>query len=56
MKSAEALTHMLFNDAASTYDWFPESFKVTEKRLNEIVFEGRRNIKAPAELALATGW
>ncbi len=56
LKSAEALTHMLFNDAASTYDWFPESFKITEKRLDEIVFEGRRNMKAPAELALATDW
>jgi hypothetical protein len=44
LKSAEALTHMLFHDTPSTYDWFPESFKITEKRLKEMVFEGRKNI------------
>jgi hypothetical protein len=37
LKSAEALVHMLFNDALKSYDWFPEAFKVTEKRLNETV-------------------
>jgi hypothetical protein len=42
LKSAEALTHMMFNDIPSTYDWFPESFKITEKRLNEMIFEGKR--------------
>jgi hypothetical protein len=54
VKSAEALTHMIFNDAPTTYDWFPESFKITEKRLNKIVFKGRKNMKAPSELPLAT--
>jgi len=53
-KSAEALTHMIFNDASSTYDWFPESFKITEERLNKMVFKGRRNIKAPFELPLVS--
>lgn len=54
LKSAEALSHMILNDAPSTYDWFPESFKITEKRLNEMVFKGRKNMKAPPELTPAT--
>jgi len=50
LKSAEALTHMIFNDDPRTYDWFPESFKITEERLDKVVFEGRRNMKVPPEL------
>jgi len=55
LKSAEALTHMIFNDSPNSYDWFPESFKISEKRLNEMVFKGRRNVKALSEMALAVG-
>lgn len=47
LKSAEALTHMLFNDAAEEFNWFPESLLITEKRLDEVVFEGRAGMKAP---------
>jgi len=54
LKSAEALTHMIFNDAPGAYDWFPESFKITEERLNKIIFEGRRHMKAPSELPAMT--
>jgi hypothetical protein len=37
LKSAEGLVHMLFGDAPEDYDWLPEAFKVTEKRLNDTV-------------------
>ena len=47
LKSAEALTHMLFNDAPEKFSWFPESILITEKRLDEVVFEGRKGMKAP---------
>jgi hypothetical protein len=47
LKSAEALTHMLFNDAPEEFSWFPESILITKKRLDEVVFEGRKGMKAP---------
>jgi hypothetical protein len=47
LKSAEALTHMLFFDRPEKFSWFPESLLITEKRLGELVFEGRKNMKAP---------
>lgn len=47
LKSAEALTHMLFGDAPDEFDWFPESLLITKKRLDEAVFEGRAGMKAP---------
>ena len=51
LKCAEALTHMVLNDDNCTYEWFPESFKITEKRLKEVVFEGRKGMKVPPEIA-----
>lgn len=53
LKCAEALTHMVLGDERSEYEWFPESFRITEKRLNEVVFEGRKGMKAPPELVMA---
>ncbi|KAE9969601.1 hypothetical protein EG328_006782 [Venturia inaequalis] len=47
LKSAEALTHMLFGDAPDEFDWFPESLRITEKRLDEVCFQGRAGMKAP---------
>jgi hypothetical protein len=38
VKSAEALVHMLFADPPKSYDWFPEAFTLTEKRLKESEF------------------
>lgn len=52
LKCAEALTHMVVGDDESEYTWFPESFRITEKRLNEVIFEGRKGMKAP-EVAMA---
>ncbi|KIW01410.1 uncharacterized protein PV09_07174 [Verruconis gallopava] len=49
MKSAEALTHMLCGDKREVYDWFPESFVITKKRLKDTLFEGRKGMKAPLE-------
>jgi glycine/D-amino acid oxidase-like deaminating enzyme len=40
LKSAEALVHMLFGDPSKNYDWFPEAFRLTEKRLEESKFRG----------------
>jgi hypothetical protein len=40
LKSAEALVHMLFGDDLEKYAWFPESFRVTQKRLDESSFDG----------------
>lgn len=51
LKSAEALTHMLCGDENESYEWFPSSFVITEKRLRETMFEGRKAMKAPPELA-----
>jgi hypothetical protein len=51
LKSAEALTHMLCGDKRDAYDWFPESFVISEKRLRETVFKGRKGMKAPPEVA-----
>jgi hypothetical protein len=42
---------MLCNDKREAYDWFPESFVITEKRLRETIFEGRKGMKAPPEFA-----
>jgi hypothetical protein len=50
-KSAEALTHILCGDKRELYDWFPESFMITESRLRETMFEGRKGMKAPPEVA-----
>lgn len=47
LKSAEALTHMIFGDMPQKFDWFPESLLITEKRLDEAAFEGRAGMKAP---------
>jgi hypothetical protein len=38
---------MLFNDAPEEFSWFPESILITKKRLDEVVFEGRKGMKAP---------
>jgi hypothetical protein len=53
LKCAEALTHMLCGDGKEAYDWFPESFMITEKRLKETMFEGRKGMKAPPEFTNA---
>ncbi|QDS72755.1 hypothetical protein FKW77_004140 [Venturia effusa] len=47
LKSAEALTHMLFGDALEGFDWFPTSLLPTAERIDESVFEGRLGMKAP---------
>ncbi|KAF2815749.1 FAD dependent oxidoreductase [Mytilinidion resinicola] len=44
-KSADALTHLLSGGAPDEIDWFPKSFLLTEKRIRESVFEGRRDMK-----------
>lgn len=38
---------MVVGDDSSRYEWFPESFRITEKRLKEVVFEGRKGMKPP---------
>lgn len=38
---------MLFGDTPDKFGWFPESLLITEKRLAEVVFEGRAGMKAP---------
>jgi hypothetical protein len=47
LKCAEALTHMIFFDGPEKIPWFPESLLVTQKRLDEVVFDGRKDMKAP---------
>ena len=42
---------MICGDKRDVYDWFPESFMVSEKRLRETMFEGRQGMKAPPEVA-----
>lgn len=37
---------MLFNDPVEKFAWFPESILITDKRLDEAVFEGRKGMKA----------
>lgn len=46
LKSAEALTHMLFGDSKVVFDWFPEALRITQERLDRVVFEGRKGMKA----------
>lgn len=53
LKCAEALTHMILGNDEREYEWFPESFGITSKRINEAVFEGRKGMKAPPELSSA---
>jgi glycine/D-amino acid oxidase-like deaminating enzyme len=49
LKSAEALVHMMFCDKRccdkGEMDWFPSSFGITEERLNEVKFEGRKGMR-----------
>jgi hypothetical protein len=45
LKSAEAVTHLLSGGASNEIDWFPQSFLLTEKRMRDSVFEGRRDLK-----------
>ncbi|KAF2492465.1 FAD dependent oxidoreductase-like protein [Lophium mytilinum] len=45
LKSAEALTHLISGGTLAAIDWFPKSFLLTEKRIKESVFEGRRDMK-----------
>ena len=51
LKCAEALTHMLCGNKRETYDWFPESFVITKTRLEKTMFQGRKGMRAPPELA-----
>lgn len=51
LKCAEALGHMIFGDKREKYDWFPESFEISEKRLKKTMFEGKAGLKAPPEIA-----
>jgi len=53
LKCAEALTHMVFSDAQREFEWFPESYRITNTRLEKTVFEGRKNMKAPPEIVSA---
>lgn len=53
LKCAEALTHMVLGDDKEEYDWFPESFLITEGRLKEGTFRGRKHMKAPPEVEMA---
>ena len=50
LKSAEALAHMIMGDERDVYDWFPETFVITEQRLRETMFEGRKGMHAPPEI------
>lgn len=50
LKSAEALVHMLYGDRRDDYIWFPESFMISESRLRNTMFEGRKGMKAPPEI------
>ena len=51
LKSAEALAHMICGEKRDAYEWFPESFIINEKRLHETMFEGRKGMRAPPEVA-----
>jgi len=55
LKSAEAVTHIIMGDDKDEFDWFPDSFLITEERLSKGKFKGRQGMKAPPEVALADG-
>jgi len=55
LKCAEALTHMVVGDESSQYAWFPESFRITEGRLREVVFQGRKGMKPPEVIDTVNG-
>jgi hypothetical protein len=49
-KSAEALVAMLFGDEPASYEWFPDTFKLTSNRLRGGNWTARFSATTPQQM------